>query len=205
VPSLYPEPSSGAIKALEWNPPASPVETGNPWPWYLGASLLVMIMAGVIYVTYWIIKRRKQRLPTLTLTSPEQLLSDLKKAKKAIFLNHAGTFAILLSTGIRRYMEREFPNQNKTQTTEEFLQSFQRAERVDWATQSLLCDVLRISDQVKFAGRELKETERRTLYIKACSLALTLCRLRRNQKKEERMASATNLNSKNLSTSATHD
>ncbi|MDR0444923.1 MAG: hypothetical protein LBG98_01380, partial [Puniceicoccales bacterium] len=182
-----------------------PVETGNLWPWYLGSSLLAIIMAVIVYAIFRVIKNRKQPLPVSPLTATEQLLSDLKKAKQAIPLTHAGTFVLLLSTGIRRYIEREFSHQAKTQTTEEFLQSFQRIECIHWDTQSLLCDVLRFSDQVKFAGRELQEAERCTLYRKAGLLALTLCRLRRRQKREAQMASTAGPNSENLSTSITHD
>ncbi|MDR0728445.1 MAG: hypothetical protein LBF21_02455 [Puniceicoccales bacterium] len=175
-------------EALEWVPSELPVETGSSWPHYL-LLLLFALLATALGVTVWIFKRRRPEAPEEILGSAEQLMKDLKKARQALSLPQSKAFATLLSTGVRRYIEREFPRQSRTQTTEEFLHSFQQVERINWETQSALCDVLRFSDQVKFADRELPVPERRALYLKACTLALTLRRLYRQEQREKLGAS----------------
>ncbi|MDR2420082.1 MAG: hypothetical protein LBD40_02065 [Puniceicoccales bacterium] len=195
-----------ATETLEWIPSALPVETGSFWTPFTCFFLLTLtiLTVGMIYgiIRY---RRRHRAIPERSLTSAEQLMVDLKKARQAIVLPQADAFAMLLTTGIRRYIEREFPQQSRTQTTEEFLQSFQQIECIDWGTQSSLCDVLRFGDQVKFAGRELQKNERRMLYGKACSLALTLRRLYRRRQKEKTSTANSNPNPKNLTISAVHD
>ena len=204
ISPLRAETASEATEALEWIPSALPVETGSFWT-HSTCFVLLTLMIIAVGIIYGIMRYRRRHRAILEkpLTSAEQLMVDLKKARQAIALPQASAFAMLLTTGIRRYIEREFSQQNRTQTTEEFLQSFQQIECIDWGTQSSLCDVLRFGDQVKFAGRELQKNERRVLYSKACSLALTLRRLDRRQQKEK--TSAVTPSPKNLTTSAVHD
>jgi hypothetical protein len=182
---------------LEWIPSALPIETGSIWPRYLGIALLITIIVAILGVVYWFLKyRRYPAAPEIPLSSNELLLDDLKKARQALALPNAGAFAMLITKGIRCYIEREFPHHSRTQTTEEFLQSFQQIEYLDWTTQSSLCEILRLSDQVKFADRELQTQERRLLYRKTSSLALTLCRLCRHQAKEKSTLAADLIQSK---------
>jgi hypothetical protein len=203
---LRSEPVLEAMETLEWIPSAPLIETGSLWLRYVCIFLLVLMAAAIICIVVWIAKlNRRRAILVEPFTSAKQLMVDLKKARLAISLSHATTFVTILSMGIRRYIEREFPHQSRTQTTEEFLQSFQQISSVDWTTQSALCDVLRFSDQVKFAGRELREVERRTLHLKACSLALTLYHLRQHREKEQQMISTTSDRSKNSVTTNAYE
>jgi hypothetical protein len=200
---LCAETVSEEVEALEWVPSELPVETGSLGLRYF-LILLFALLLTALGVTAWMLKRRRHDIPEEVLSSAEQLMVDLKKARQTLSLAQSKAFATLLSTGVRRYIEREFPRQSRTQTTEEFLHSFQQIERVNWETQSALCDVLRFSDQVKFAGQELSVLERRALYLKTCTLGLTLRRLYRQEQREKLRAAPASPGAGNSAISAAH-
>jgi hypothetical protein len=119
------------------------------WPWLL-ALAVVFAAASPLVVVAWLRWRRRARRRSayeIARTRLDKLLASLPPDAE-----HMDAFYVELSGIVRRYLEDRFELRAPELTTEEFLDSVQRAPDLRQDHQVLLREFLRQADLVKFAG-----------------------------------------------------
>lgn len=135
-------PPMGKLGPLQ--PPPAP-----RWPWALAAAVLaaaVSLLAARAGVA-WRRRARRRSAYDIARARLERLLASLRPDAE-----HVDAFFVELSGIVRRYLEDRFELRAPELTTEEFLESVQRAPDLSREHQSLLRGFLRQADLVKFAG-----------------------------------------------------
>jgi hypothetical protein len=161
-------------------PPLPPVPTGNYWYllWILfGLSLLTLF-------TFLCIKKLFKKRPAteIVLTSFQQFLKDLHKAKMNMGERNAKYFCSTLCDALKSYLQREYKLPMTCRTTEEFLKIFGKSTKFSWEKVSMLSDILQYSDIAKFAGEDLSFDLQKDLFLKTCYFSRDVRRLQQQSK-----------------------
>ncbi|MDR0418458.1 MAG: hypothetical protein LBH08_03435 [Puniceicoccales bacterium] len=161
-------------------PPLPPVPTGNYWHllWiFLGLLLLILF-------AFWGIKKilKKRSAAEITLTSFQQFLKDLHKARLNMGERNAKYFCSALCDALKSYLQREYKLPITCRTTEEFLKIFGKSAKFSWEKVSMLSDILQYSDIAKFAGEDLSFDLQRDLFLKTCYFSRDVRRAQRQSK-----------------------
>jgi hypothetical protein len=149
--------------------PLPPVPTGDYWNFlwiFLGLLPLILLL-------FWGIKKIFNKRPTaeIVLTSFQQFLKDLHKAKVNMAEHNAKYFCSALCDALKSYLQREYKLPMTCRTTEEFLKIFGKSTKFSWEKVSMLSDILQYSDAAKFAGEHLSLDLQRDLFLKACNFS----------------------------------
>jgi len=146
--------AAGDPAALDLRDIAQPIEV--PFDWRLVGAALVgtvcLALAGG--VAYRLATRRRRASPVSPARAPEEIAMEELRALGSRGLPEAGQFDeyyVALSGIVRRYLEGRFSLHAPEMTTEEFLQTAQRAGSLKRDHRRLLGDFLSESDLVKFA------------------------------------------------------
>lgn len=128
--------------------------------------VLVLTLLSILcfFLWKWIKKRRQHS--TIPLTSFQQFLVDLHRAKNNI--GDAKHFCQTLCYALKSYLQRVYQLPLTCRTTEEFLKLFSKSTQFSWEQVNLLSDVLQRSDMSKFAGEAMTVDEQKELFIKTC-------------------------------------
>jgi hypothetical protein len=160
-------------------PPLAPVETGNYWGVLL-VSLLMIVFLGGLWGLFF--RRRHSTLSRKPLSSFQQLLRDLHRAKLHADTRDTKEFCSALCFALKSYVQREYQLPITCRTTEEFLKIVQNSSKFSWEIGSDLTDILLYSDQAKFAGIKFQNDFHKDLFLKACRFAREVKRIRRSTK-----------------------
>ncbi len=146
--------AAGDPAALDIRDIAQPIEV--PFDWRLGAAALAgaagLALAGGL--AYRLARRRRSAQPVSPARAPEEIAMEELRTLGSRGLPEAGKFDeyyVALSSIVRRYLEGRFSLHAPEMTTEEFLQTAQRAGSLKPDHRRLLGDFLGESDLVKFA------------------------------------------------------
>ena len=141
-----------------------PVAIFNPWPWVLGALVLVAVALAWVF---FLKRRRKEkpapgRAPPVRVDPYTEAVSQLENTRPLIQRGEDKAFSLAASDIIRRYIERQFRLPAPERTTEEFLSEIVnnpilRDKLADYLTRFLqLCDLAKFANQ-PFGLREMEE------------------------------------------------
>ncbi|MDR2735724.1 MAG: hypothetical protein LBB20_02725 [Puniceicoccales bacterium] len=155
------------VDVFDLKPSIPPVEIGNLWPLVFAGVVILLLLVLVLYLIFRRFNGKK--LPTVQLSSFEEVLRDLKHSRSFIGPETTDEFAVLVSNAIRRYLQREYNIRVISKTSEEFLKIFDKSVKLDWLTSSLLADILKYSDFAKFAAKTYSDLQQREIYVKACN------------------------------------
>jgi hypothetical protein len=141
--------------------------------------LFLAILVAVAW-KFFARKRAKTFLRTEAKPSPLKLaIGDLRIARRNIGKNSSETFAGLLMSATKRYLSAEFKYVDGAKTSDEILAKLVYDATNDWEISSLATEIFSLSDQVRFARRELAIAQQRGMYKKACRLILGVSRSKR--------------------------
>jgi hypothetical protein len=157
-------------------PALVPVETGNYWKIILFSTLGIILF--ILILILWL-RRRRRVLPINPLTSFQQFLKDLGRAKLHIRTEDTKEFCSALCFALKSYLQREYQLPITCRTTEEFLRLFGKSSKFSWDIISNLTDILQYSDQAKFAGQSFSLDLHRDLFLKTCLFVREVKRIRR--------------------------
>jgi hypothetical protein len=148
VASVVPDDAAAELKPpLGKLPPLAPPPPAK-WPWLVAALLLVAILSpfAIRAFSNWRSRARRRSAYEIARSRLDRLLAASTER------TDVGKFFVELSSIVRRYLEDRFELRAPELTTEEFLESVQRAPILSTAHQTLLRQFLRQADLVKFAG-----------------------------------------------------
>jgi hypothetical protein len=158
-------------------PPLAPVETGNYW----GIILLSLLITGLLVCVLWLFfHRRRSTLSSKPLSSFQQLLRDLHRARLHADTKDTKEFCSALCFALKSYVQREYQLPITCRTTEEFLKIVQNSSKFSWEIASDLTDILLYSDQAKFAGIKFQNDFHRDLFLKTCRFVREVKRIRKS-------------------------
>jgi hypothetical protein len=143
-----------AIKPII-GPMKIPLSFREMLPWILGAILLLLVAAGVI----WFIRKRRKnepliRLkPVVVLLPHERALQELEKLriKKLWQAGRIKDYHSELTDILRKYIEDRFGVQALEQTTAEIMESLVSHAEINHTSLDKLGGLLMLADMVKFA------------------------------------------------------
>jgi hypothetical protein len=160
-------------------PPIPPVETGNYWDIILFSLLAI---GSLIFLLSLFFRYRRPRLAPKPLSSFQQLLRDLHRAKLHANTKDTKEFCSALCFAIKSYVQREYQLPITCRTTEEFIKIVQNSSKFSWEIASDLTNILLYSDQAKFAGIKFQNDFHKDLFLKACHFVREVKRIRRPAK-----------------------
>lgn len=148
-------------------PEIAPIPIGDyREPTYIFLGILLGLFS-LWRIWRWL--HRSSSKPTIPLTSYQQFLSDLRKARQLI--GQAPHFCSALCFALKAYLQREYRLPLTCRTTEEFLNLFSKSTQFSWQEVAMLSDVLQSSDGAKFAREALSEDIQKELFLKTCRFA----------------------------------
>ncbi|MDR3317380.1 MAG: hypothetical protein LBS71_01065 [Puniceicoccales bacterium] len=160
-------------------PALTPIETGNYWNLALLTILIIILFIAILALWFRYYRRRNPQKP---LTSFQQLLRDLHRARLHADANDTKEFCSALCFALKAYMQREYQLPITCRTTEEFLKLVGNSAKFSWEIASDLNDILQYSDQAKFAGKMFQQNLHKDLFLKACRFVREVKRIRRPAK-----------------------
>jgi hypothetical protein len=122
------------------------------------------------------------------LSSFQQFLKDLHRAKLHVNAQDSKAFCSALCFALKSYLQREYQLPITCRTTEEFLRLVNRSSQFSWDMASNLTDILQYSDQAKFAGQNFHRDLQKDLFLKTCRFALETKRIRRRTKATDKIS-----------------
>jgi hypothetical protein len=158
-------------------PPLAPVEVGSYGGIILLSLLIIGLLIGLLGLFF---HRRRSPLSSKPLSSFQQLLRDLHRAKLHADTRDTKEFCSALCFALKSYVQREYQLPITCRTTEEFLKIVQNSSKFSWEIASDLTDILLYSDQAKFAGMKFQNDFHRDLFLKACRFVREVKRIRRS-------------------------
>ncbi|MDR0679682.1 MAG: hypothetical protein LBF42_01430 [Puniceicoccales bacterium] len=146
-------------------------------------SAVLYLLGGIaaIVVIYGLASG-KEKDPPVIKEKPSNLklaIKDLRIARDNVGKNSNVAFIALLISAIKNYLAAEFKYVDSSKTSDEILSKFVHDVTNDWTASSLITEIFSMSDQVKFAKRELSVSQQKGLYKKACRLVLSVSRAKR--------------------------
>ncbi|MDR0740742.1 MAG: hypothetical protein LBF34_03470 [Puniceicoccales bacterium] len=157
-------------------PPLAPVEVGSYGGIILLSLLIIVLLGGLCWLFFY---RRRSRFVSKPLSSFQQLLRDLHRAKLHADTKDTKEFCSALCFALKSYVQREYQLPITCRTTEEFLKIVQSSSKFSWEIASDLTDILLYSDQAKFAGIKFQNDFHKDLFLKACRFVREVKRIRR--------------------------
>jgi hypothetical protein len=158
-------------------PALDPVETGNYWKIILFWAIVVIFLIFVLFLFL-----RKRQPLTAPLSSFQQFLRDLHRAKLHVYTQDTREFCSALCFALKSYVQREYQLPITCRTTEEFLRLVNNSTKFSWEIASDLTDILQYSDQAKFAGKIFHQDFHKDLFLKTCRFAREVRRIRASKK-----------------------
>jgi hypothetical protein len=140
----------------------------------MSASIYIFFSLGLLLTIVVIFKRRRSHVLCQNHENPNNL-SRVKKTIKNLRLARAQMsnsmfreFAQLLSKALRIYVLMAYKIPSTQITSEEIITRLMSDASNDWVTISLLAEVLRLTDSVKYSQRKISVPQQRGIYKKAC-------------------------------------
>ncbi|MDR2737834.1 MAG: hypothetical protein LBB18_02730 [Puniceicoccales bacterium] len=109
-------------------------------------------------------------------------LKNLRLARQQISVATSREFSQLLSDALRTYTHSAYKLPSSIATTEEIIDKLLSDATNDWQLISLLSEILKLTDSVKFSRRKLSIPQQNGLYGKACRFVLLSERIFRKRK-----------------------
>jgi hypothetical protein len=160
-------------------PPLAPVEVGSYWEIILLSLVIISLLVCLLGLFF---HRRHFRSVSKPLSSFQQLLRDLHRAKLHADTKDTKEFCSALCFALKSYVQREYQLPITCRTTEEFLKIVQNSSKFSWEIASDLTDILLYSDQAKFAGIKFQNDFHKDLFLKTCRFVREVKRIRRSAK-----------------------
>jgi hypothetical protein len=110
-------------------------------------------------------------------------LKNLKLARAQISTATFREFSQLLSFALKMYIRAAHRLPSAIVTTEEMINGLMADASNDWSVISLLSEVLKLTDSVKYSQRKLSISQQRGLYKKACKFVILSERFFRSRKR----------------------
>jgi hypothetical protein len=108
--------------------------------------------------------------PSICMTT----IDRLKSVRRGLSTSTSKEFSQLLADALRNYVHMAYKIPTDHRTSEEVVGRLLLDDPTnDWSVISLLAEVLKLADSVKFSPRELSTAQRRGMYKKACRLVLS--------------------------------
>ena len=141
------------ITSIEPLPPLVHADYSWAW-WYVAAAVLILAVAGVILGWYWR-RRVVPRTPTMFALHELRRLVAMRLPQRG----HAERFVTLLTTIVRRYLERQLQIPARRQTTAELVGHLTATSSLSAAEKQFLIPFFQKSDAFKFAQEPLTSEE----------------------------------------------
>lgn len=145
-----------------------PVEIPSGWMWLWIVLGALAVVALVIAVLIWWLKKRAQVPPVPVI--PPHVRAKQKLQETLDLIGQPKPFCTLVSDTARWYLEERFDFRAPERTTEEFLYELQGTNRLSPDQKDSLGEFLKSCDLVKFAKYEPGEPELRGLHGSALRL-----------------------------------
>ncbi|MDR2372009.1 MAG: hypothetical protein LBD60_02575 [Puniceicoccales bacterium] len=158
-------------------PPLAPVEVGSYWGIILISLFIISLLVCLLGLFF---HRWRSHAVSKPLSSFQQLLRDLHRAKLHADTKDTKEFCSALCFALKSYVQREYQLPITCRTTEEFLKIVQNSSKFSWEIGSDLTDILLYSDQAKFAGIKFQNDFHKDLFLKACRFVREVKRIRRS-------------------------
>jgi hypothetical protein len=144
------DPANSALRditTIETVPSLAPPDAR--WHWWLAAAALLLLLVAAIVVTRILVRRKGPRTPAQVALYELQRLITMKLPEKG----RSERFATLLTTVVRRYLERRFAMPARRRTTPEFVRELVEATALSAEQKQFLLEFLQRCEAVKF-GRQ---------------------------------------------------
>ncbi len=145
-----------------------PIEIPTVLMWLIRIGI-VLVLAGLLWLGWWLWQKRRPKGETVALVSPDQRARE-RLAQALDLIGQPEPFCTAVSEITRTYLEERFGLRAPDQTTEEFLAELPRSIVLDLRHKQFLADFLTQCDLVKFARFEPTRVELEQLHASALNL-----------------------------------
>ncbi len=160
--------ASAAVGPTALHDIKGPIEIPTVLMWLIRIGI-VLVLAGLLWLGWWLWQKRRPKGETVALVSPDQRARE-RLALALDLIGQPEPFCTAVSEITRTYLEERFGLRAPDQTTEEFLAELPRSIVLDLRHKQFLADFLTQCDLVKFARFEPTRTELEQLHASALNL-----------------------------------
>jgi len=135
----------------------------------LRLASLVLLIVGLMALTWWLWRRRKPKAEQVRLVPPDERARERLTEAMAL-IQQPERFCTVVSEILRVYLEERFGLRAPERTTEEFLSELARSAALDARHKSLLAEFLTQCDLAKFAQANPGRLELESLHASGLRL-----------------------------------
>jgi len=144
----------------------------SPWPWIAGGILALIILGGLVWLVFFLLRQRRQPAPPAEFRA----LVRLDRVERDRDTLPPNRFALAVSDILKDFLAERFSDPVRYETTEEFLRRIARdGSAMPEVVRRSLAEFLSHADEVKFANRPDAAVSSRNLPALAREI-LALCR-----------------------------
>ena len=133
-------------------------------------SLLVLTFIAIKVLSFRKKKKNAQHTGLKPLSNVRVFLRDLKGVRAVISANSCQIFCELLSASLKKYISSVYEFSTDGMTSDEIIDRLMSDPQNDWTEIGFLAEIFKITDSVRFSGRQLSVNQQRGLYKKSCRI-----------------------------------